>query len=96
VAAHLPILLRQITLVKPKLVLCVGRIAGNYLLGTNTTLKTLRETRFHDFHGIPLKVTYHPAALLRSEQYKQPTWEDVKDLRARYDELVARAIARPN
>ena len=96
VAAHLPILLRQITLVKPKLVLCVGRIAGNYLLGTNTTLKTLRETRFHDFHGIPLKVTYHPAALLRSEQYKQPTWEDVKDLRVRYDELVARAIARPN
>ncbi|HEY5564917.1 MAG TPA: uracil-DNA glycosylase, partial [Rhodothermia bacterium] len=96
VAAHLPILLRQITLVKPKLILCVGRIAGNYLLGTNTTLKALRETRFHDFHGIPLKVTYHPAALLRSEQYKKPTWEDVQDLRARYDELVARAIARPN
>jgi DNA polymerase len=96
VAAHLPILLRQITLVKPKLILCVGRIAGNYLLGTNTTLKALRETRFHDFHGIPLKVTYHPAALLRSEQYKKPTWEDVQDVRARYDELVARAIARPN
>ena len=96
VAAHLPILLRQITLVKPKLILCVGRIAGNVLLGTNTTLKALRETRFHDFHGIPLKVTYHPAALLRNKQYKHPTWDDVRDLRTRYDELVAQAIARPN
>lgn len=96
VAAHLPILLRQITLVKPKLILCVGRVAGNVLLGTNTTLKALRETPFHDFHGIPLKVTYHPAALLRSQQYKVPTWHDVKELRARYDELVAQAIARPN
>jgi len=96
VAAHLPILIRQITLVKPKLILCVGRVAGNNLLGTDTTLKALRQTRFHDFHGIPLMVTYHPAALLRSEQYKKPTWDDVRELRARYDELVAQALARPN
>ena len=90
--AHLPILLRQITLVKPKLMLCVGRVAGNVLLGTNTTLKALRQTRFHDFHGIPLMVTYHPAALLRSAQFKRPTWEDVQELRSRYDELVGKAV----
>ena len=88
VAAHLPILIRQIMLVQPKLILCVGRVAGNVLLGTNQPLKVLRETRFHDFHGIPLMVTYHPAALLRSAKYKRPTWEDVQELRARYDELV--------
>lgn len=96
VAAHLPILIRQITLVKPKLILCVGRVAGNNLLGTDTSLKALRQTRFHDFHGIPLMVTYHPAALLRSKQYKKPTWGDVLELRARYDELVAQAPTRPN
>ncbi|MGA7306415.1 MAG: uracil-DNA glycosylase [Rhodothermales bacterium] len=96
IAAHLPILIRQITLVKPKLILCVGRVAGNVLLETNTTLKALRQTRFHDFHGVPLMVTYHPAALLRSEQYKRPTWDDVRELRVRYDELVAQALARPN
>lgn len=96
IAAHFPILLRQITLVQPRILLCVGRVAGNVLLGTNTTLKELRQTSFHDFHGIPLKITYHPAALLRSEQYKRPTWEDVQELRARYDELVLKAITRAN
>ena len=88
IEAHLPILLRQITIVRPKLILCVGRVAGNVITGQNSTLKALRQRNFHDFHGVPLMVTYHPAALLRSEQYKRPTWEDVKALRARYDELV--------
>ncbi len=96
VEAHLPILLRQITIVRPNLILCVGRVAGNNLLGTNTTLKELRQTKFHDFHGIPLMVTYHPAALLRNEEFKRPTWEDVKELRAKYDELVVETLARPN
>jgi DNA polymerase len=89
VNAHLPILLRQITLIKPKLILCVGRIAGNVLLDRKSSLKALREKAFHDFYGLPVKVTYHPAALLRNPQWKRPTWEDVQVLKARYDELVA-------
>ncbi|MFV1979714.1 MAG: uracil-DNA glycosylase [Rhodothermia bacterium] len=88
IEAHLPILLRQITIVRPRLLLCVGRVAGNVITGQNTTLKELRRQNFHDFHGIPLMVTYHPAALLRFGQYKRPTWEDVQALRSRYDELV--------
>ena len=88
IEAHIPILLRQITLVQPRLLLCVGRIAGNGMTGQNSTLKGLRQQNFHDFHGIPLMVTYHPAALLRSNQYKRPTWEDVQTLRTRFDELV--------
>ncbi len=88
IEAHLPILMRQITIVQPRLLLCVGRVAGNVLTGQNSTLKALRQQNFHDFHGIPLMVTYHPAALLRSGQYKRPTWEDVQALRVRYDELV--------
>ena len=50
-------------------------------------LGTLRG-KFHDFYGIPLMVTYHPAALLRNSQWKRPTWEDVKLLRTRYDQLT--------
>ncbi len=88
VAAHLPVLYKQIALVEPKIILCVGRTAGNGMLGAKESLANLR-TKEHSFHGLPLLVTYHPAALLRNEQWKRPTWEDVKRLRARYDELVA-------
>lgn len=88
VEAHIPILYKQIALVRPKLILAVGKQAGNGLLGRNSALKTLRG-QFQDFHGIPLLVTYHPAALLRNPQWKRPTWEDVKLLRTRYDELTA-------
>jgi len=88
IAAHIPILHKQITLIKPKLILCVGRTSGTSLLGIQTSLKELRGT-FHDYHGIPVLVTYHPAALLRNSNWKRPTWEDVQLLRARYDELTA-------
>lgn len=87
VAAHLPILYKQIALVRPKVLLAVGKSAGNGLLGRSSALGTLRG-KFHDFHGLPLMVTYHPAALLRNPQWKRPTWEDVKLLRTRYDQLV--------
>lgn len=88
VAAHLPILHRQIALVQPRVILAVGKSAGNGLLGRQSSLATLRG-KAHDFHGLPLYVTYHPAALLRNEQWKRPTWEDVKLMRTHYDRLVA-------
>ena len=87
VAAHLPILHKQIALVKPRMILAVGKSAGNGLLGKSSSLGSLRGT-FNDYYGIPLMVTYHPAALLRNPQWKRPTWEDVKLLRTRYDELT--------
>jgi DNA polymerase len=82
----LPYLLRQIELVDPKLILCVGRISATTLLGKDTSLSKLRG-KFHSFHGRELMATYHPAALLRNPQWKRPTWEDVQKLRKRYDEL---------
>lgn len=88
VAAHIPILHRQIAVIRPKLILCVGRTSGTSLLGTDSSLKDMRGT-FHDYHGIPVMVTYHPAALLRNPNWKRPTWDDVQVLRARYDELTA-------
>lgn len=90
VAAHEPILYRQISLIRPRLILCVGRVSGTTLLKCDDSLTNLRQ-RFHDFHGIPLLVTYHPAALLRNPNWKRPTWEDVQMLRARYDEMMVAA-----
>jgi DNA polymerase len=90
VEAHIPILYKQIALVRPKVLLAVGKTAGNGLLGRSSSMANLRG-RFHDFYGLPLMVTYHPAALLRNEQWKRPTWEDVKLLRTRYDQLTGGA-----
>lgn len=82
----LPYLYKQIELVNPKLILCLGKISGTTLLKKNTTLKSLRGT-FFPFQGAELTVTYHPAALLRNQQWKRPVWEDVQRVRNRYDEL---------
>ena len=85
----LPYLLRQIELIDPKLILCVGRVSATTLLNEDTSLSKLRG-KFHSFHGRELMATYHPAALLRNQQWKRPTWEDVQKLRKRYDELGGR------
>lgn len=85
--AHLPVLHKQIALIRPKIILAVGKVAGNTLLDRRSSLSNLRDEE-HDFYGLPLMVTYHPAALLRNSQWKRPTWEDVKLLRTRYDELT--------
>ena len=87
VAGHIPILYKQISIIQPKLILCVGRTAGCNLLGVKSSLGALRG-KFNDFHGIPVMVTYHPAALLRNPHWKRPTWEDVQMLRTKYDQLT--------
>jgi len=83
----MPYLVRQIEIIKPKLICCLGRISAQALLQTSTPLGKLRR-KFHDFRGVKLMVTYHPAALLRFQQYKRDTWEDVQMLRAEYDRLM--------
>jgi uracil-DNA glycosylase len=87
IEGHLPILLKQIVLIRPRVILCVGKTSGNALLDRRSSLGALRDKE-HSFEGIPLFVTYHPAALLRNEQWKRPTWEDVKLMRTRYDALA--------
>lgn len=81
----LPFLLRQIELIQPKLILCLGKVSGTTLLNQNTSLKSLRG-KFYPFHGAELTVTYHPAALLRNPKWKRPVWEDVQKIRRKYDE----------
>jgi DNA polymerase len=87
VDAHLPVLYKQIAIIRPEIILAVGKVAANTLLDRSSSLSNLRDQE-HDFYGIPLMATYHPAALLRNSQWKRPTWEDVKLLRTRYDQLT--------
>ena len=77
VAACEPYLRRQLELLRPRVILALGRFAAQSLLQTATPISKLRG-QVHRYHGIPLVVTYHPAALLRNESWKRPTWEDVK------------------
>jgi DNA polymerase len=84
----IPYLRKQIALVKPKVILCLGLTAAENLLGTTESLGKLRG-RILEFDGIPVMVTYHPAALLRNPNWKRPTWEDVQALRALHDKLMA-------
>jgi DNA polymerase len=72
-----PYLERQIALVKPKLILAVGRIAAQNLLHTDTTIGRLRGT-VHKLGELPVVVTYHPAYLLRSPGEKRKAWDDLK------------------
>src|SRR5262245_42149464 len=73
----LPYLRRQIELVAPAAILCVGRIAAQRLLRTDTPIGRLRG-RVHDLDGRPVIVTYHPAYLLRSPGEKRKSWDDLK------------------
>ncbi len=81
-----PYLIQQIKLIQPKLICALGRISAQALLKTRQPLNRLRG-RFHDYQGIKLLVTYHPAALLRYPQFKKDTWEDMKLLRSEYDKM---------
>ena len=74
-----PYLRQQIELIKPKIILAVGRIAAQSLLNTDTPIGRLRGKRFsYEDTEIPLIATYHPAYLLRSPQQKRKAWEDLK------------------
>jgi DNA polymerase len=71
-----PFLQRQIELLQPKLIVALGRIAAQNLLSRDASIASLRG-RVHDFRGVPLIVTYHPAYLLRTLADKAKAWEDL-------------------
>ena len=77
VTACSPYLIRQIELIRPKVILALGTFAAQTLLDTKLSIGKLRG-QVHRYYGVPLVVTYHPAALLRNPGWKRPTWEDVQ------------------
>ena len=76
VAACEPYLLRQIELIQPKLIVALGRFAAQTLLDSDKSIAALRG-RVHDYQGVPLLVTYHPAYLLRNLPDKAKAWRDL-------------------
>jgi len=74
----LPYLHRQIALVAPRVILCVGRIAAHNLLDTDLPLGRLRGEVHRLPSGVPVVVTYHPAYLLRSPEQKARAWDDLR------------------
>lgn len=70
---------RQLELVRPKFICCLGACAAQNLLGTTMGIGRLRG-RFHDYRGIPVVCTFHPAFLLRSPERKRDVWDDMKRL----------------
>ena len=77
VKACSPYLIRQIELIRPRVILAFGTFAAQTLLETKLSIGKLR-SQIHRYYGVPLIVTYHPAALLRNPSWKRPTWEDVQ------------------
>jgi len=67
---------QQLDLLQPKVICLLGRVAAQTVLESDATLGSLRE-RWHDYRGIPVWVTYHPAYLLRSPSQKRKSWQDL-------------------
>lgn len=86
VAACLPFLRQQIAIVRPKVLVCLGRTAAQNLLATTASTTALRG-RDLAYEGIPVVVTWHPAYLLREPAHKRETWDDIK--------RVNRLLGRP-
>ena len=86
-----PYLTRQIELIKPRLIVALGKVAAENLLRTDASIGSLRG-RLHQYSGIPVIVTYHPAYLLRTPQAKAKAWVDLCFARKTMESLGPRVI----
>lgn len=82
-----PYLKRQVELIQPKLIIALGKFVAQSLLNTDATIASLRG-RLHDYNGVPVIVTYHPAYLLRNLPDKAKAWEDLCYARETMQQLV--------
>jgi uracil-DNA glycosylase len=82
--ACVPYLLEQMSVIRPRLLLLLGKVAATTLLKQEMTLAQFR-SEVREFQGIPTYVTYHPSALLRNPEWKKFAWEDLKKLKVAYD-----------
>ena len=79
-----PFLERQLELIRPEIIVALGKVAANRLTGTAKPMKALRG-RWASYRGIPLLATYHPAYLLRTPRDKRLVWEDLKLVKRRLE-----------
>ena len=83
----LPYLREQIELIRPRVILTVGRVASGILIGTSAGITRLRGRTYY-YEGTPLIPTFHPSAVLRNQDLRRPVWDDLKRLRALVDSLA--------
>lgn len=84
--ACLPYLRNQVALVKPKIIVCLGATSMKYILGSEWRI-TRDRGKWVERKGIYIMATFHPSAILRDESKKRPFWEDLKDVRKKYDDI---------
>ncbi|MEA3363264.1 MAG: uracil-DNA glycosylase [Thermodesulfobacteriota bacterium] len=84
IAACEPFLKQQLALIQPEVIVTLGRFAAQELLKTTKPIGKLRG-QWHEYAGIPLMPTFHPAYLLRNPSGKRPVWEDMKQVMQRLD-----------
>lgn len=87
-----PFLKRQVELIRPKLIVAMGRFAAQSILNTDASIGALRG-KLHNYHGVPVIVTYHPAYLLRNLPDKAKAWEDLCFARATMRQLQSGAAS---
>jgi DNA polymerase len=86
IEACMPFLEFQLSIIQPKIICALGKVAGNTLLQNVETLTRMRQ-KFFPFSSSKLMVTYHPSALLHNPDWKRPAWEDLKMLKREYAEM---------
>lgn len=91
VAVCKPYLDKQLQLLNPKLILLLGKVAAETLLKTREPLNKMRG-KTHNYNGWDVRVTFHPAALLRNPHWKRPTWEDMLQFKEIYEKKTGKKI----
>jgi DNA polymerase len=86
IAACEPFLIKQLQVIRPRLICALGTFAAQTLLQSEEKISSLRG-KFHQYQGIPLMPTYHPAFLLRNPGRKREVWEDMKKIKREYDRI---------
>jgi DNA polymerase len=81
-----PFLRRQLAALRPRMLVCLGKFATQCLLRSDAPISRLRG-HFHEYEGIPLMPTFHPAFLLRNPAAKREVWDDLKQVMAELDRL---------
>ena len=77
----------QIHVLKPKMILLVGKVSAHDILQNDYPIAQMRQ-RLFEYNGIPVVVTYHPSALLRNQELKRPAWEDLKFFKSKLEEIA--------
>ena len=77
--ACIPYLLKQVEIISPKVIVCLGSVAVSYFLNTDEKITQVRG-KFREWNGIPVMPTFHPAFLLRNPNMKKPVWEDMQEV----------------